>query len=588
MGPFPTAFLTLERVIPRLAAVLSAAFLACTLLGCASRKTPDLLEISRISPGAVEAGSEIQISGSGFPENRRGKLTLEGVAYIPARPPRQVSWELPLLAESGSTLLLRPTNRMLRDLTEGASHLTFRGTAQVHFSPALEGRPPLRGKKDDVVLDFFVPNGGVAEDPGTFLTFLGIEVDAGLVVASMTPESIAEAAGLRAGDRLHTLDGVRLDSLRDFLPQAQAQTSVIEFTRPGFSGVGQVQVDRTNFQLLESGMAARALALLGGVALALIWAARPPRFLLWVFGDKSRARRGRAVWLSDIGPRAQVVAYPIFLVVVITFWWMLSRPTTEVLGLELLASLSLGCLLLLGSAFILGGMRSDSRGSFTLLGALSATVLRLLVLIPVIVATFGRASDVGSLELDELAREQGLWPSEWALMNSPFTFVLALSYLVALLPLAGRRPPLEGHRARPDVGLVLTRTAEWAGQLVLIALWIALFGGENGAAKDQVFLTGVLLSLKSAGLAHVIAWVRARSGHLRLNESWGLFGVANLLVSLIAAALGVGAVVTGMGDDHAELFALFATALGASMPVLLFVSSRRSWAHMGRRIDPWI
>jgi hypothetical protein len=88
---------------------------------------------------------------------------------------------------------------------------------------------------------------------------------------------------------------------------------------------------------------------------------------------------------------------------------------------------------MLSSTFILGGKKSGARGGFSLLGALSATVLRLLVLIPIVVASFARASEVGSLQLDELAGEQGLWPARWALMHSPFIFVLALCYLVALL-----------------------------------------------------------------------------------------------------------------------------------------------------------
>jgi hypothetical protein len=204
------------------------------------------------------------------------------------------------------------------------------------------------------------------------------------------------------------------------------------------------------------------------------------------------------------------------------------------------------------------------------------------------VATFARASEVGSLQLDELVNAQGVWPSSWASMLSPFNFVLSLSYLVALLPLAGRRPPLEGQRALPDAGLVLSRAVEWAGQLVLIGLWVALFGGDNGASKDHVLLGGVLLSVKIAGISHGIAWMRARCGHLRLNESWGFFGVANLVVSLATAALSVGALITGLGDNHAELLALFAAALATSMLVLFFISSQRSWAHMGRRIDPWI
>lgn len=473
-------------------------------------------------------------------------------------------------------------------MTEGAAHVTFRGNARVHFSPLKEGRPPLRGMKDGVVLDLFVPSSGVQENSDAFSTFLGIELSSDLIIQELVSESIADRAGLLVGDRLHALDGVRLDSPRDFLPQAQARTSAIEFSRTGFSGLGQVQVDRANFQLLESGLAARALSILCGVALALVWTARPPPFLLWLFGDKTRARRGRPVWLSDIGPRSQILAYPIFLVTVLGFWCLLEIVGDEALGLSLLGTLATGALLLAGAAFILGGKRSGPKSGFTLLGALSATLMRLLVLAPVIVATLSRASDVGSLGLEEIAEEQGLWPNQWALVHSPVTFVLALTYLVALLPLSGRRAPLEGHRAAQDAGLILGRAAEWAGQLVLICLWASLFSGRNEAAPGSWIVEGTLLSLKVAGIAHLIAWIRARSGHLRLSEAWGFFGLANLFVSLTAATLSVGLVVTGVAEAHAELFALFATALGGSMLVLLFVGSQRSWAHMGRRIDPWI
>lgn len=571
----------------RAAAVVLVLF-ALFFSGCAEQKTPDLLQVTEVGPGALEADSEVKISGSGFPENRRGTLLLEGVAHTPARPPRRVAWELPLVSESRTSLVVRPGSRRLRELTEGAPHVTFRGSARVHFSPLMEGRPPLRGKKDSVVLDLFVPASGVQENSLAFYEYLGIELGADLVVRELVKDSIADQAGLRVGDRLHSLDGVRLDSLRDFLPQAQARTSAIEFTRVGFSDVGQVQIDRTDFQLLESGMAARALSILAGVALALIWAARPPRFLLWLFGDKTRARRGRAVWLSDIGQRSQILAYPLFLLTVLGFWGLMELGGDEILGLALLGSLAAGALLLCGAAFILGGKRSGNLGGFTLLGAFSATFLRALVLVPIIVATVSRASEVGSLGLVEIAHEQGVWPNEWALVRSPVTFVLAVSYLVALLPLSGRRAPLEGHRAAQDGGLILGRCAEWAGQLVLICLWVVLFFGRNESGSDQIVVGGTLLSLKVAAVAHVIAWIRARSGHLRLGESWSFFGVANLFASVAAAALSVGLVVTGVADAHAELFALFALALGASMLVLVLVSSQRSWAHMGRRIDPWI
>ncbi len=376
--------------------------------------------------------------------------------------------------------------------------------------------------------------------------------------------------------------------MHDFLPQAQARASIIEFSRAGFSNSGQVQIDRADFQLLESGMAARALALLCGVALALVLSAHPPRFLVWLSGDKTRARRGRPVLLSDVGPKGQLVAYPIFLLVVLGTLWVMLAPRTQLVGLYFLGALAFGCLLLLLSTFVMGGKKSGPRAGFSLLGALSATVQRLFVLVPVIAAALSRASEVGSLDLADMNHEQGLSPSQWAAVDSPLNFVLAVAYLVALVPLSGRRAPLEGRGAAQGPGLLVSRSAEWAGQLILTSVFTLLFAGQNGVGPEHLVTGGLLLSLKIAALTHLIAWVRARSGNLRLGESWGFFGVANLAASLGAAALSIGIVVTGLGETHAELLGLFAAALGGSIVVLFFVSSQRSWAHMGRRIDPWI
>src|SRR5690606_37569992 len=212
---------------------------------------------------------------------------------------------------------------MLGDFTEGAFHVTFRGKALLNFPPLVDGRPPLRGNKEDVVLDLFVPSASSPSDPSSFTNYLGLELGPDLVVKDVKADSRASSVGVRVGDRFHSLDGVRLDSLRDFLPQAGATTSVIEISRDASPNVAQIQVERAGFQLLELTVATRALAVLLGIVLSLLWVARPPQFLLWLFAEKSRARRGPIVWLSDVGPRAQALAYPAFLVVVLALHLLL-------------------------------------------------------------------------------------------------------------------------------------------------------------------------------------------------------------------------------------------------------------------------
>lgn len=555
------------------------------IVGCADPKTPDLLEVTGLGPQTVEPNSEIRIEGSGFPENRSGKLTLTGVAHTPARPPREVEWVLPLVADSRATIVLRPALHDLQELTEGAAHVTFRGNARVSFPPVVEGRPPLRGSKTDLVLDLFLPEAS-ATDPKPFLTFVGLDLTDDLVVRDVTRDGVADRSGLQVGDRLHVLDGVRLDSPRDFLPQARAKTSVVTFSRKGFRGNAEVQLPHPGFQLLDHAVAARAIAIALGICLALLWSARPPRFLIWLFGDKAPGRKGRIVLLPQVGQRSQFLAYPVFLVVVLGFFWLSEQPLAPLVGLDFFGALATGGLLLLVSAFLLGGIRTASL-RFSLLGALHATVQRLLVLLPVMIAALVRASDTGSLGLYEMGEAQGHFPTHWALFESPFTFLLAVSFLIALVPISGRRAPLEGHPGAPSRSLFFSRLCEWTGHLILLALWVTIYAGST--KQDAPFwLGGALLSAKLALLVHVIAWIRARTGHLRLGESWGLFGLKNLLLAMTAAALGFGFLVLGLTEAHRDLLGLFSATWAGALVLLILVGSQRSWAHMGRRTDPWI
>jgi len=268
-------------------------------------------------------------------------------------------------------------------------------------------------------------------------------------------------------------------------------------------------------------------------------------------------------------------------------WWMQSGLYRSLSGLDFVSLVASGGLLSLVSAFVLGGVRSRGFG-FGLLGAFNAASLRLLVLVPVLVAALVRASDAGSLRLEEIARDQGTLPQKWALFDSPFSFVLGVAYLLALVPLSGRRAPIEGHPGTSSKTVVFARVSEWTGALLLLGLWVVLYAGAPGGHSEHHLATGVLLSVKLAILAHSLAWVRARTGHLRLSESWGLFTWANLLVSIAAAAAQLGILVLGFKERHTEILSLFSVTLCLSFFLLSFVTSQRSWAHMGRKSDPWI
>jgi hypothetical protein len=53
-------------------------------------------------------------------------------------------------------------------------------------------------------------------------------------------------------------------------------------------------------------------------------------------------------------------------------------------------------------------------------------------------------------------------------------------------------------------------------------------------------------------------------------------------------AMSFAATFLGLSSRHGELLGLFGLTLAVSSALLVFVSSQRSWAHRGRRVDLWI
>lgn len=568
----------------RLSLVLFCALFA---LACVPDETPPLLTIDQVGPSTLESGSELSIFGSGFPESRPGTLTLAGTVYSPARPPRRVDFELPLTSASGSSIYLPLKPRVLTQFLEGAAHGTFRGTARIQFAAIMRGRPVLSGQKTELVLDFFsrahAPEKG--KEPSQFLSFLGMNLNDDLAVSEILADSRAEQAGLLVGDRLHELDGVRLDSRADFLPQAQGHTSLIVYSRDGFQGFAFAHISRQDFQVLDHGVGARAVATICGLVLALLLTARPPRFVVWLLGSPSTGRKRRARWLAEVPDRLELLAYPSFLLVTLGLTFFLQVRSELVRDAALIFGLSFGLLLMCLSAFLLGGRRALG-GGFTLLGALSATLLRAALLTPLVLSVLCRASDVGTLRLLELHAAQGPWPHDFGWFSSPWSFLLGMSALAALIPISGRRAPVEGQVTRPGTALVFARLLEWTGQLVLAGLWVLLFLGAD--TSEAFWLKGALLSAKMALMVQVLSWVRARAGYVRLSESWGLFGLTNIFAAVVLTSLSLGLTFTGIADSQAELLRVVALSSALATALLLAISTRRSWAHMGRRIDPWI
>ena len=552
--------------------------------GCAPAPSLELLELHSVGPDALESGSELQVRGRGFPEGQTGTLFLTGTAYAPSQSARAVRWEFPIEAASRTSAAMRLDERLLSRNLGGADHVSFVGDVQLEFEPVIQGRPRLRGTFRRAQLDLFskTKKERPGPHPSEFSQHLGLQLSPQLRVLGVAPQSPAESAGLEPGDQLHRLDQVRLHSGADFLPRPRGATSVIEYSRSGFAGFAEAHVDRRAFSTFDVVATKQSLAVLFAVVLSLVLVARAPKFVL-LLARPSPASQQPLLLLPQTGPRAQAATTALFVGAVVAFHFRLRG-----LGAtpDILPVLSGGGLLLLFSSFLLGGARRGG-GRFSLLGAMLAGLERSLLLLPVAIASLYRISDVGSLRLWELARAQGMRPDTWGLVESPAHLLFALAYLAALLPLAGRRPPLAGEQGAPSFWALFSRLCEWSGTLLFLGLAIVLFLGDVGDAVASPVLSALFFSAKLAGLTALLSWLRLRSGQLRQNESWPLIGRATWLVSLVATALLAGQKLAGSGLVSPTSLGAFSLALLGASGLLVAVAARRSWVHPGRLVDPW-
>ncbi len=432
--------------------------LILSLLGCAHEPAPDLLDLHRIDPPTLEEGSELRVEGMGFAEHRSGTLTLVGTLYAPGRTPRSVRWTTAIEPETHSLVAIRLDERHINEILEGAHHGTFVGHVEVEFAPIMEGRPILRGELEQVTLNVFSAVHPLGSDAAKFASYLGLSLSSNHEIEHLDPKGIAAQSGLELGDRLLSLDGVHLDSFADFVPAPHMTTSVVSYLERGAQDAIETQLPRADFQLLDVALSMNGLAFALGVGLSLVMIARPPRFVVWMASVRHRGPRPSLKWLAGVSRRGQVLGYLSFALVAAGYFLL----TSGVFALEhfdFLLSLTGGVVLLLISAFLLGGVSGSGR--FSLLGAFGSTTTALLITIPIIIAALCRSADVGSLHLAEVDGAQSVWGTQIGALQAPWSLLLSIGYLLALIPIAGRRPPVFAQMEQTHRVLLIGRTLDW-------------------------------------------------------------------------------------------------------------------------------
>ncbi len=469
------------RVVPSLlrAALLVVFAAVIAFLGACERPiAPPLVEVSELAPREVEPGDRLELRGSGFPQGRSGRVTLEGTVHRPGEPPVRgvtVEAEGAVTAPDRVEVVVRESfAERLCGRGDRAAHATFRGDVQVAFASNDPSAPPLVGALRGVVLDVIpasarasVLEARVAEG-GRVLAFLGVVPGAstprGIPIEQVRASSPAERAGIQVGDTIVAVDGVHALSAGDVAP---ASARAAELTiRHGDSGSEETKT----ISLLEySGERVPteytpALVIVGLALALLVFLLLPGPASLAALEMRiaSRVRRTsvREALEVLVGTGRHAALSAIVSAVIAAFALTPYVVGREVDGVVLLAA---------GATMLVWSRVALERGFVASVKTLAWMLLAVVAMAGAVALAIGQ---LGAIELAEITRAQGGLPWQFAAARHPSCAMLALVYLVAMGGMLRTRPAVPSASPRPHAPLL-----ERAGLLLASALFVATFLG---------------------------------------------------------------------------------------------------------------
>lgn len=197
---------------------------------CSVSQDAHLIAVEEITPRSIEAGGTLEVRGQGFPSGRVGEARLRGLYVQPGEAAREVDVAFEIRALGAMHCEAELTREAVGRL---GGRGTFHGDLLVHFEGVEQSR--VTGRQS-VELDV----GEYGVDPDRTRTQrqldhqaalgLALEDDTthGLKVASLVPGGLAERAGVRTGDTLVALGGLRLRSAADLLLPPEDRSLVVE------------------------------------------------------------------------------------------------------------------------------------------------------------------------------------------------------------------------------------------------------------------------------------------------------------------------------------------------------------------------
>ncbi len=584
------------------AVLLLSLALLLVVAGCDRDGLPPLVEVTEISPRALEVGDRVEIRGAGFPQGRVARITFKGSLLRPGRAETSGSIRADGMVTSTDRIEVIVTDAVEEGFCghgDRAAHTTMNGDVEVAFTSSMPGAAPLVGVMHGVSLDV-VPSSvrsSVLEARATegmrVLTYLGITPGPasarGIPIDKLDAGSPGERAGFQVGDVVAGVDGVHVREVADVTP-ASARSAKITI-RHGESGSEETKtVPMVGYASERIPVEYAPALLVVGVALAVLVLLVLPAPLLASELEQRMARRLRrtraqALLLAVVGRGPRAILSVLASILVATF----------ALGPHVVAPDLDGAVLLVAALALLVTARVSAARGFV--ASLRAAADAAIFSIALVASFAGDVVHTGAFRLLELVKAQGAWPWEFAAARHPAAFVLALTALGALAALVRAReeaPKLEGARvddlavAKPSTELPGARMLERLGLFVASALVVAIFFGGwqlPGAADGPT--SPLTREIASAVVFVLKTWTLAASvlGLASLATPWTLrearaFALRRLLPALAASAALVAAFRHVTPSDTLEL-AAGATVVTA-FALLALRTALRVRAALGR------
>lgn len=514
--------------------------LACvTPLGCALAEESQLLTLTGIDSAEVVLGDELRVQGHGFPTGSSCTARLRGQLWQAGSVVRSI--DVPLAAQAISTdeIAIRVEPSALPAID---AHATFSGRVSLSFAGAA-GASRVAGELDRVVFDLLRADVELSQRYAHLrrayetLRVLGVvledaeESSAGLRIRWARDGSVASAAGLRQGDLLTHMDGLRVRTAADLVP-APGATQIQLRVRPSARASERVvTLPIASVERPELGHAGRIISAIAALMLAcLFWFAPVPRRLVRFRSapENEQTPQERRVMdppLSLVStpipaPSRRLVAVVLWPIVASVYWIALAVGPRWHVTWHLLAVAAL-----IGAAHVVMRVRPN------LFADRARWLLRELALLLVAFLPLACAGLIaGSMTLTGIVEQQGASPWQWFVFRAPPMLLACAAFLGGARRLIDRSANLQDPTSTAfaivfagvgaaaflggwqpfELGVIRSADPAVAGVVAFaIKAWVVFLTLSLPRRDDVSWLaTTTWLALSAASVALSLLWIR--------------------------------------------------------------------------------